>query len=150
MARMKAERNVRDAALAQKRAKEALRHVSALDKAKRIEGSLEVSGSRNLGTKDKDKIQKVVNPGMQVISKSGYTGPNKMPSVSPQNGLSVNVQDADKKTGGSGFGRDSFFRGGGTTNAMDKSANDGKLGSNEGDMERLQSSHGRAVDVASR
>ncbi|XP_027367059.1 uncharacterized protein LOC113873218 [Abrus precatorius] len=47
--RARADRAVREAAMARKRAKEALDRCAVIEKAKRVEGSLEVSASRNLG-----------------------------------------------------------------------------------------------------
>ncbi|WVY97645.1 hypothetical protein V8G54_029796 [Vigna mungo] len=52
LARTRVERTVREAALARKRARDSLDHCSILDKIKRLglEGTLEVSNARNLGT----------------------------------------------------------------------------------------------------
>ncbi|ESW17033.1 hypothetical protein PHAVU_007G204700 [Phaseolus vulgaris] len=52
LARARVERTVREAALARKRARDALDHCSILDKIKRLrlEGTFEVSNARNLGT----------------------------------------------------------------------------------------------------
>ncbi|KAI9070933.1 hypothetical protein K1719_047108, partial [Acacia pycnantha] len=59
LARAKADRTVREAALARKRAKEALQQFSVGLKVRRVEGSAHVSGSRNVGARDRDKILKV-------------------------------------------------------------------------------------------
>lgn len=145
IARAKADRSVREAALARKRAKVALEHFSVVHKVRCIEGSMHVSGSRNMGTNDKDKILKAPNPALKFNGKKenfdGFTGFNKLPSLSPQNGSSVTAKDIDKKN----EAPDSFG-GNGTTSGEDKSKNDGKLVNNE----RLQSSHGTVVDVSSR
>ncbi|TKY52348.1 hypothetical protein E2542_SST23869 [Spatholobus suberectus] len=50
LARARVDQTVRDAAAARKKAREALDLCSVLDKVKRLETSLEVSNSRNLGT----------------------------------------------------------------------------------------------------
>lgn len=130
VARAKADRSVREAAVARKRAKEALQHFSVVHKVRRVEGSTHVSGSRNLGTKDKDKILKVLNPGLQFNGKKedfeGFTGFNKLPSTSPQNGSSVTAKDVSKK----GDAPHSF-RGNEITSGEDKSRNDSKLGNND-------------------
>ncbi|XP_028779497.1 uncharacterized protein LOC114735888 [Neltuma alba] len=56
VARAKADRTVREAALARKRAKEALQKFSVVLKVRRIEGAGRVSGSRNLVARDRDRF----------------------------------------------------------------------------------------------
>ncbi|KAI4349861.1 hypothetical protein L6164_010408 [Bauhinia variegata] len=153
MARAKADRTVREAALARSMAVEAVERFVVVDKGKRIEGSIEGSGSRNFGTKDKDKTQNVSGIKFmgKMVSLDGITGHNKLPSMLPQNVRSV----TDKKNGASDSGgnRDAYLRGIGTTsvsgaaNVKDKSGNDD---SHEEDLELMQNGQGRIVDVSSR
>ncbi|KAI4301657.1 hypothetical protein L6164_034911 [Bauhinia variegata] len=150
---VKVERSVREAALARSRAAEAVERFLVVDKGKRIDGSVEGSGSRNLENKDKKKIQNVsgIKFTGKMVDLDGITGHNKLPSMLPQNVLPV----TDKKNGASdsGANRDSFLRGNaatslkGATNVRAKSGNDDKVGNHEGD---LQNSQGRIVDVSSR
>ncbi|XP_054815049.1 uncharacterized protein LOC129315412 [Prosopis cineraria] len=63
VARAKADRTVREATLARKRAKEALQQFSVVLKVRHVEGSVHVAGSRNLGTRDTGNTLKVANPG---------------------------------------------------------------------------------------
>lgn len=125
-ARARADRTVREAAVARKRAKEALEHCSALQKLKRIEGSLEVSGSGNLelGTNSNNKV---------VCKKedlNGFTGAQGKPLTQPHNGANGNpIIIANKDKPGS---------------------NDGRLGNREQDLERVRGCNGdRMVDVPS-
>ncbi|KAI9081014.1 hypothetical protein K1719_036994 [Acacia pycnantha] len=75
LARAKADRTVREAALARKRAKEALQQFSVGLKVRRVEGSAHVSGSRNVGARDRDKILKVTDPGQKSKGKrEDFTG----------------------------------------------------------------------------
>ncbi|XP_061367251.1 uncharacterized protein LOC133310349 [Gastrolobium bilobum] len=132
MARARADRTVREAAVARKRAKEALDHCSAVDKVKRVEGSLEVSGSRNLGMGMGTNHHKVVMCKKEDL-KNGFIGRGEgnIKEVLPKNnGLSVPVN----KIG---------------ANGNPKPGNDSKLGNLEQDLERVRSCHGRIVDVSS-
>ncbi|KAJ7977809.1 DNA-binding protein [Quillaja saponaria] len=152
-AKIKADRSVREAALARKRAKEALEHVAAVDKARRIEGMVEVSGSGNLGAKEKDKIQ--TNSGLETSCKKDVTGrlaEQKVPLGSPKNCLSVVVQDDVKKNGApvSAVERDCTLRSNGTVNDKNKCGNFGNSTNLDGDLKRLESSHGRVEDVISK
>lgn len=129
MARARADRTVREAAAARKRAKEALERV---DKVKRVEGSIEVSGSRNLGS------NQIVHHGV-VCKNDDLNGHNraKVSSESPPPPLLLTWN------GVSGNGAThSVVRGNGNGVVKDKGGND------EDDLERVQRSNGRIVDVS--
>ena len=141
MARLKADRSIREAAVARKRAKEALEHFVVVNKVKRVDGPLEVSGCRNPGTtKDKVNIHEV--SGLNVATKrqdfDGFRELNKLSSKSPQNGLfgdeNGNVEHVDQKNGVPGSGVDSGFRGTTTASEKDNLGNDGRLRNHEGGL----------------
>ncbi|KAE9611900.1 hypothetical protein Lal_00048912 [Lupinus albus] len=77
-ARATADRNVRESAAARKRAREALVCVDSLQ---RLEGSIEVSGSRNVGINNQ-KVQVQVNHSV-VSKKEELNGQNNKVRVSP-------------------------------------------------------------------
>ncbi|CAL0316534.1 unnamed protein product [Lupinus luteus] len=80
-ARVTADRNVRESAAARKRAREALVCVDSLQ---RLEGSIEVSGSRNLGSNNNQKVQVQVQVNHSVVSKKEeLNGQNHKVRVSP-------------------------------------------------------------------
>lgn len=96
VARADAERKVREAAMARKRAREALEHVGfvlARERARRKEeGSVEVSGSGNLGMKEKERNR---NLGSMVKAEN----PFEVPAVSTMNTASALPQRRESLNG---------------------------------------------------
>ncbi|KAJ7973210.1 DNA-binding protein [Quillaja saponaria] len=149
-AKIKADRNAREAAVARKRAKDALEHLAVIEKARRTEGIVEVSGSGNLGTKEKEKIQK--SSGLEASAKKDAIGrltEHKVPLGSPKNRLSVSLQDDVMKNGASdsGVDRDCTLRSNGTVNEKGKCGNNGKLPNHDAGFKRLENNLGRLEDA---